>query len=342
MDLHCCRTCGHIFNASFDKNKLQYGPEYENSQGYSPLFRQYLHTLALRLISTHPLREKQILEIGCGQGEFLQLLCTLGQNTGRGIDPGYRPIRLRDGDKDIQYVTETFDPDHTVLPQNGLICFRHVLEHLDRPGDFLRRIGERLRPGAGTVLYCEVPNAEFMIRENRIWDLLYEHCSYFVRKSLVHIFSRAGFRILNIREDFGGQFLCCEAVVSSGSEHPIHSSVSESVLSMFSETLEDRISQWQARAGRAHLRGERIGLWGAGTKGVMLANQIPLANLECLIDINPRKQGKFVACAGHAIIAPLSLRHAALDRIFITNPTYHNEIEDILAKSGLTIPIEPV
>jgi hypothetical protein len=41
------------------------------------------------LIERYDLYGKDIIEIGCGQGEFLTLLCELGGNRGVGFDPAY-------------------------------------------------------------------------------------------------------------------------------------------------------------------------------------------------------------------------------------------------------------
>ena len=41
----------------------------------------------------YDLREKDILEIGCGKGEFLTLLADLGNNRCIGFDPGYHEGR---------------------------------------------------------------------------------------------------------------------------------------------------------------------------------------------------------------------------------------------------------
>ena len=41
----------------------------------------------LDLIRRYDLRGKEVIEIGCGKGEFLSLLCEVGDNRGVGFDP---------------------------------------------------------------------------------------------------------------------------------------------------------------------------------------------------------------------------------------------------------------
>ncbi|GAF94206.1 unnamed protein product, partial [marine sediment metagenome] len=49
--------------------------------------------MASRLIKRYNLYEKDIIEIGCGKGDFLLLLCELGNNRGFGFDPSYENER---------------------------------------------------------------------------------------------------------------------------------------------------------------------------------------------------------------------------------------------------------
>ena len=64
----------------FDKNLLNYSKAYENSLFCSNLYQEYTDTLVRRLIKRYNLRNKDVIDIGCGKGDFLFLLCILGNN----------------------------------------------------------------------------------------------------------------------------------------------------------------------------------------------------------------------------------------------------------------------
>ena len=51
----------------------------------------------------------------------------------------------------------------------------------------------------------------FTLKEFGIWDLIYEHYSYFTALSLSRLFAGAGFKPLSLEEAFGSQYLCIEA-----------------------------------------------------------------------------------------------------------------------------------
>ena len=82
-----CGSCGFISNLAFDPALMNCSVDYESSQAYSPRFIEYAKELAIKLIDRHGLRGKDIVEIGCGAGDFLALICALGGNRGVGIDP---------------------------------------------------------------------------------------------------------------------------------------------------------------------------------------------------------------------------------------------------------------
>ncbi|MCZ7663017.1 MAG: class I SAM-dependent methyltransferase [Thermoleophilia bacterium] len=82
--LELCGSCGFVQNSAFDPGLIDYFQEYEETQGYSATFEAFARGLAAALVARHDLRGKEILEIGCGKGEFLALLCELGGNRGLG------------------------------------------------------------------------------------------------------------------------------------------------------------------------------------------------------------------------------------------------------------------
>jgi hypothetical protein len=88
-----CPNCGFISNVAYDSTLTEYSDRYEETQGFSPTFNSFQSDLAERLIEKYGLHGKKLIEIGCGKGEFLTLLCELGQNYGIGFDPTYRSAR---------------------------------------------------------------------------------------------------------------------------------------------------------------------------------------------------------------------------------------------------------
>jgi hypothetical protein len=93
LSLAFCRGCGFIQNRLFDPTVHEYGTQCEESQHFSETFNRFLRGLTADLVGRYGLREKTILEVGCGKGDFLELICEIGENRGIGIDPGLIPAR---------------------------------------------------------------------------------------------------------------------------------------------------------------------------------------------------------------------------------------------------------
>ncbi len=59
---------------------MNYSTKCEETQGFSPMFQSFHSKLAKDLIERYDLRNKSVLEIGCGKGEFISMLCAMGRN----------------------------------------------------------------------------------------------------------------------------------------------------------------------------------------------------------------------------------------------------------------------
>lgn len=86
------------------------------------------------------------------------------------------------------------------------------------------------------------------------------------------------------------------------------------------------VRRWRERLQEWKASGKRIALWGAGSKGVTFLNMLDSAGVECVVDVNPRKHGKFVAGAGHEIKSPQVLGGQPCDVILVANELYRSEI----------------
>ena len=75
LELVVCRSCGFIYNRLFRPEAVDYTMPYEESQAYSPRFREFEEELVDHLVTDYKLAGKDIFEIGCGKASFLETLC---------------------------------------------------------------------------------------------------------------------------------------------------------------------------------------------------------------------------------------------------------------------------
>jgi len=222
-----------------------------------------------------------------------------------------------------------------------------VLEHIPEPRPFLLEL-QRAIGHEQTGVFFEVPNALFTLRGAGVWDVIYEHRSYFGPRSLARVFSRSGFIVRDVYPAFEDQFLCLHAAVSGIPDAPEErefeiealdtslDSLAE-LIPAFSAELLQRTRGWSEKLAKLLDNHRRIAVWGAGSKGVMFLNTVADAQaIPIVVDINPRKQGKYVAGTGQQIIAPAQLPDHAVDTVLVMNPTYESEIRSMLLGLSIT------
>jgi hypothetical protein len=335
--LKVCHRCGFIFNAAFDAHKLRYEHDYDNTQSCSACFDQYLDGNVQWMVEERGIRNRMILEIGCGKGHFLRKLVEADPgNRGWGFDPSYLgPEAALDGR--LRFARRFFD-DSCRVAAEVVVC-RHVIEHVADPTALLRSVGKAL--GGSFRLFFETPCVEWILRNQVIWDFFYEHCSYFSAASLRTAFEVAGFEIVSIERTFGGQYLLCEAASSPGREPSFDAGALPAMASAFARSDEQRRQRLSAQVANLARRGA-VALWGAGAKGVTLANLIDpdRRRLRCVVDINPRKQGSFIPGTGHPIVGPRALRLCGVAAVVLMNPNYREEVVSEIRASGEDIEVQ--
>jgi Methyltransferase domain/C-methyltransferase C-terminal domain len=340
IDLGYCEDCGHLLNLGYDSKKIDYVPGYENSLDYSPRFREYAASLANRLVERYDVRGKQVIEIACGRGEFLKMLCRFGGNRGYGFDPSYSG----DGccDEGITLVRDYYSKRYGHYDV-ALVCCRHALEHIPKPIEFLSDLRETLKGKHYVHVYFEVPNSLHTLKNLSVWDLIYEHCSYFSRCSLTAAFSASGFAVEEVAEEYGGQFLGIWAHTPMLDEDLTqqNSSCAERVglseyVRKFEKKFHSKVESWARRLSLLSAAGERAVIWGAGSKGVTFLNILNVHDvIEYVVDVNPHKKGLFVPGAGQTIVDPEFLREYRPETVIIMNSIYRDEIKRILREMGL-------
>jgi SAM-dependent methyltransferase len=336
-----CHHCGFVSNQAYDERLTEYSGRYEETQGFSPTFGAFHERLASRLIERYGLRGKTILEIGCGKGEFLALLCTLGGNRGVGFDPGYVEGRL---DSDLAgriTVIRDFYSEKYRDYAGDLVCCKMTLEHIHRSGEFVATVRRAIGDRRDTIVFFQVPEATRILRDCAFEDIYYEHCSYFTPESLERLFRRFGFEVLDVATEYDGQYLTIEARAGDGGAgHPPRHDGLETLrgyMGSFPARCREKLRRWRATLDGLVQNGQRVVLWGSGSKGVSFLTTLGVADeIGFVVDINPFRQGHYMAGTGHAIVGPAFLTEYKPDTVIVMNSVYRDEIVRDLARMGLS------
>ncbi|NOZ02769.1 MAG: methyltransferase domain-containing protein [Deltaproteobacteria bacterium] len=341
LALGFCHSCGFIHNTAFDPTLTEYSSRCEETQGFSPVFSRWQGELARRLVERHDLRGREIIEIGCGKGDFLNALCEIGGNRGIGFDPAYVPERNTSPARDrIKFIREFYTAENAPESGDFIVC-KMTLEHIPRAADFVRMVRASLGDRRDVVVFFQVPDMRRILDEAAFWDLYYEHCSYFDKASLCGLFQRSGFEVQDLESDYGGQYLMLEA--TPGSAHvkapATHADEVRRIaadVAGFRERAPRLMDSWRGRLAGWKVEGRAVAVWGSGSKGVAFLTSLGIGDeVRCVVDINPHRAGHFMAGSGHPIVTPRSLIRDPVDKVILMNPVYLDEVQSLLGEMGL-------
>ncbi|HEY2548894.1 MAG TPA: class I SAM-dependent methyltransferase [Candidatus Acidoferrum sp.] len=333
LKLAFCKECSYVWNRSYEPGKHEYVPGYEISLHFSPVYQSFLDNLAQHLVEAYRLQKATVLEIACGTGHFLRMLCKLGSNRGIGIDPVLVHEGIEQLDStEIRFIRDKFSERYADL-QYDFVCCRQALHAIENPKDLLQLVCRTIGRERRTPVYFEVVNASEQFRSQNIWQLIYEYYSFFTPASLARLFSVCGFDIRSAQPCYaGGQYLQIEAVSGNGSNAKSQTSRTEIEATLkdvlaFAGGLRDKIARWEEKFEQIHKSGQRVIAWGAGGRGINFLNLVRASLLvPYVVDINPTRCGGFIPGTGQEVVAPEFLREYRPDILLLTNPTYEEEV----------------
>ena len=299
------RATGLIYNKAFRPELVVYDAAYQNEQGVSRLFQS--HLLNVAEIVGKNMGTQDLVEIGCGKGLFLEMLLSDGFGI-TGFDPAYEGSNPR-------VLRQFFEPG-VGMHAKGLIL-RHVLEHISNPIEFLQQLCAA--NGRDGLIYIEVPCFDW-ICEHRTWfDVFYEHVNYFRLSDFHRIFDN----VIASGKIFGGQYLYIVAELASVRVPSASKKDEVDFPDDFTDRLALRNPFWTSDAA----------VWGGASKGVIFSvlKERLGQPVKMVIDINPAKQGKFLALTGLKVESPADALGSlpAQSIIYIMNSHYLEEIKQI-------------
>ena len=344
IKLAFCPSCTFITNIAIDPKKIQYGQFYDNTLFYSQHFQEFAKQLANKLVQRYDLHNKTIVEIGCGKVDFLSLFRELGNNKGTRLSPTYS--QSRDKSQSATHLVEPLGGQHTKRnekTQANFIFSYHELEHVNHPENLLKVLRRIFGHNPALPFFFAVPNALKAFKEGDFTDIIYEHVSYFTANSLFYLLSHCGFNVSEVEETekelYDSIYITATAKRKSTSKcasesKPSQSDIKNHILT-FSSKSKNTIERHKTAITKLLDQGKRVAIWGAGARGVTFLNIINDPRIEFAVDINPRKNGKYIPGTGQKIVAPEFLLNYRPDFIILANPAYEKEIERSMDSLGI-------
>ena len=205
-----CANCEHIFLKSslradllleFYKNYPTSSLDWHINESS---FYQRIYKSGIDVISTAT-DQKKLLDIGCSSGYFLSIANKYGYQ-GSGVEPNLLESNYAKN-AGLNVLGATIDDLPTSL-NFDVITMWDVLEHIDSPISYLKRITRLLNPNG--IVFVQVPTCDSLaariMRENcNMFDGI-EHLTLFSSKSLDKCFAEAGFKLVTKKSVINEKF----------------------------------------------------------------------------------------------------------------------------------------
>ena len=310
LDVFQCNACSLV--QLVDLMTGDFYDDYLMTTSHSPQMQHHQLGQARRFVRQFGLSEERVVDVGCGDGYFLECLRNAGA-VPVGVEPSRRS-RLAAETRGYEVHSGYVGAESTIggAPYSGFTC-RQVLEHVPHIGDFLTGVRRSLRKGAVGVV--EVPSLEQAVEKGRFFDFFPDHVNYFSSRTLSLALECGGFEVIGIRRAMRGEYL--EADVRTADP------LSLSSIAEVAESLPAEIEEMLCQAAGA---GKRVAMWGAGAKGIALLAVRGGKGFEYVIDSDHEKHGFFTPGSQVRIEAPDKLKTDPVEIVVISALAYLDEI----------------
>lgn len=205
-----CKSCG-----SLQLIDVPLSLDYEvvnRSIGISTYYREEKKKQIEHFIRMKDLYQAKIVEIGCGNGQYLEIMKKLGLKNITGLESGKTNYWacLKKGFHVINGNTFSLLRDNTLTNVFDAFVMFHFLEHIPDPVKFVTGLYKIIKPGG--VGLIEVPNYDHIERNNVWLEFTKDHRFYYRNRTLCYLLSKCGFNIELLEENNGG--ICLTAVVN--------------------------------------------------------------------------------------------------------------------------------
>jgi 2-polyprenyl-3-methyl-5-hydroxy-6-metoxy-1,4-benzoquinol methylase len=323
LDVRRCAGCGLV---QLTNPPVPYFREVIRAAAFSPEMGAFRRVQFAEWLQKYGLAGKKVIEIGCGRGEYLELMKEVGADA-RGLEFNREAAEFarRNGLAVETGYLETGDETLEGAPFDGFFIL-NWLEHLPNIADVLRGIGHNLAPGA--IGLVEVPNFDLVIREKLFTEFTGDHLFYFSAETLARTLGLGGFEVLDCRVVWHDYII--SATVRK--REPLD-------LSAFAarrESLERELAAFIARH-------RSVAVWGAGHQALAVMALAKLAGkIRYVVDSAPFKQGKFTPATHLPIVPPATLRSDPPRAVIVMAASYSDEVVGMLRRDfdpGLVVAV---
>jgi 2-polyprenyl-3-methyl-5-hydroxy-6-metoxy-1,4-benzoquinol methylase len=308
-----CSGCGLI---QLNNEPVHYYREVIRAAGISEEMTAFRRKEFSEWIEKYQLTGKRVLEVGCGQGEYLSILQQLNIKA-YGIEFGEQTSQkcLEQGLDVKRVFIESEDQQLEAFLFDGFVML-NFLEHLPDPNTVLKGIAHNLEDDA--IGLVEVPNFDMILRENMFSEFISDHLFYFTKETFTSTLARSGFEVLECSETWHDYSL--SAVVKKRAKTDLsffqqHQQELKSALHQFIDQFPEKT----------------VAIWGAGHQALAVMSLTALGDkIKYVVDSAPFKQNKLTPATHILIVSPEYLIIAPPKAVIVMAASYSTEVVSIM------------
>lgn len=302
IPIYRCENCG-LYQIPFGDVSDNY---YLMSASQSPKMCKLQEDELKQIKQLHP-NAKSLLEVGCGDGNFLVIAQKMFDEC-VGIEP--QEIFRGEYEKNGLYVIQEYLNKETQLNQKyDVVVARQTFEHVDNPTELFSAMVDVCEEDG--IIMLDIPNGEKSIRENRYFDFFSDHVSHWTPQSLTYLAEHNGMHVVSVQEGFGGDYLQLFCRKNKKQDY----------------TFMEQIPADLERIKNIFNSHDKVAVYGAGAKAqvLFLLGEEELKRVVAIYDSDTKKEGMYLANVGIPVSVPgASVKE--VDAMIIFAKSYADEI----------------
>lgn len=154
----------------------------------------------LRKIDRYHISKQHLLEIGCGNGFFLEEALSQGFREVTGVEPSNEAINLANPEIRSKIICDMLRPGLLRSDTFSAICMFQTFDHISEPNILLEECVKLLQPGG--VILClnhnvDAMSSQILKEKSPIIDI--EHTYLYNPKTIKRLFEKHGLYVLEVR-----------------------------------------------------------------------------------------------------------------------------------------------
>lgn len=198
-----CSVCGLVFQNPqpvFDDLSKRYDDEYfgyeiENEENFLSLMLKGLIDIGFKELDFSE-TGKSVLDIGCATGRLLYYLKQKGWETA-GVEICSLAAEYGNEKRDVNISVKPLEENCFAGGSFSFIHASHLIEHLNKPAQFMDEIFRILKPGGYTALVTpNIDGFQSRLFKEKWRSAIPDHMFLFSKKTLIKMAENSGFKVL--------------------------------------------------------------------------------------------------------------------------------------------------